>query len=98
MAKAITNRKICGDGEFTKRCQAELTRLTGTCGALLTTSGTSALELAAILLDIKLILMTIRILFSKESTEGFEKQQENEQRLQEMLQEMHEEEHTGSGV
>ena len=53
VAKAITNRKICGDGEFTKRCHAELTRLTGTCGALLTTSGTSALELAAILLDIK---------------------------------------------
>ena len=57
------------------------------------------IENYSLLLDIKLILMTIRILFSKESTEGFEVQQENEQRLQEMLQEMHEEEeHTGSGV
>ncbi len=52
VAQAIANHKICGDGEFTKRCHAELTRLTGTCGALLTTSGTSALELAAILLEI----------------------------------------------
>ena len=57
------------------------------------------IENYSLMLDIKLILMTIRILFSKESTEGFEVQQENEQRLQEMLQEMHEEEeHTGSGV
>ncbi|MBE5802605.1 MAG: dTDP-4-amino-4,6-dideoxygalactose transaminase [Clostridiales bacterium] len=53
IAQAIANRKICGDGEFTKRCHAELTRLTGAQGALLTTSGTSALEMAAILLDIK---------------------------------------------
>ena len=52
VAQAITNRKICGDGPFTKRCHAELTKLTGTCGALLTTSGTSALEMAAILANI----------------------------------------------
>ena len=50
------------------------------------------IENYSLMLDIKLILMTIRILFSKESTEGFEKQQENEQRLQEMLQELREEE------
>jgi lipopolysaccharide/colanic/teichoic acid biosynthesis glycosyltransferase len=55
------------------------------------------IENYSILLDIKLILMTIRILFSKESTEGFEKQQENEQLLQEMLKEIKEEEETPAG-
>ena len=58
------------------------------------------IENYSILLDIKLILLTIRILFSKESTEGFEKQQENEERLQEMLAQIREEEdtHAGQGV
>lgn len=51
--QAIAKRKICGDGEFTKRCNAQLEAMTGAPKALLTTSGTSALELAAILLDIK---------------------------------------------
>jgi exopolysaccharide biosynthesis polyprenyl glycosylphosphotransferase len=54
------------------------------------------IENYSILLDIKLILMTIRILFSKESTEGFEKQQQNEQRLQEMLTQIREETDTPS--
>jgi hypothetical protein len=40
--------------------------------------------------------MTIRILFSKESTEGFEKQQQNEKRLQEMLTQIREETDTPS--
>ncbi|MBR2925642.1 MAG: dTDP-4-amino-4,6-dideoxygalactose transaminase [Clostridia bacterium] len=53
VAQAIASKKICGDGSFTKRCNEELTRLTGGVGALLTTSGTSALEMAAILLDIQ---------------------------------------------
>ncbi len=58
------------------------------------------IENYSILLDIKLILMTVRILFSKESTEGFEKQQETEQRVQEMLEKIHEEDDalTGQGV
>ena len=58
------------------------------------------IENYSILLDIKLILLTVRILFSKESTEGFEKQQENEQRVQEMLEKIHEEDDalTGQGV
>lgn len=51
--QAITSRKICGDGAFTKRCSEELESITGAPKALLTTSGTSALELAAILLNIK---------------------------------------------
>lgn len=58
------------------------------------------IENYSILLDIKLILLTVRILFSKESTEGFEKQQENEQRVQEMLEKIHKEDDalTGQGV
>ncbi len=54
------------------------------------------IENYSILLDIKLILMTIRILFRKESTEGFEKQQQNEQRLQEVLTQIREETDTPS--
>ena len=50
--EAIHSHKICGDGAFTKRCHAELEKMTGTKKALLTTSGTSALELAAILSDV----------------------------------------------
>ncbi len=51
--QAIQNRKICGDGPFTRRCNEELEKLTGTHKALLTTSGTTALEMASILLDIQ---------------------------------------------
>ena len=53
IAQAIANRKICGDGPFTKRCNQQLEEMTGACKALLTTSGTSAMELAALLLDVK---------------------------------------------
>lgn len=42
-----TNHKICGDGPFTKACHAWLKERTGTAAAFLTTSGTSALEMAA---------------------------------------------------
>ena len=51
--QAIQNHKICGDGVFTKACHKELEALTGVNRALLTTSGTSALEMAALLLDIQ---------------------------------------------
>lgn len=47
------NHKICGDGPFTKRCNAWLERKTGTAKALLTTSCTHATEMAALLADIK---------------------------------------------
>lgn len=53
MTQVIQNRKICGDGPFTARCNEALEALTGAPKALLTTSGTSALEMAAILLDIQ---------------------------------------------
>lgn len=41
------NHKICGDGPFTKQCKAWVEGKTGTAGCLMTTSGTSALEMAA---------------------------------------------------
>lgn len=50
--EAIYNRKICGDGQFTKKCNAWLERNTYTAKALLTTSCTHATELAALLADI----------------------------------------------
>lgn len=51
--EAIHSHKISGDGSFTKRCHAILELMTGCRKALLTTSCTSALELAAILCDLK---------------------------------------------
>ena len=51
--KAIENRKICGDGEFTKKCSAWMEIKFNAPKVLLTTSGTSALEMAAVLCDIQ---------------------------------------------
>ena len=57
--QAIENHKICGDGEFTKKCHAwfesrlNIVRGGLTSRVLLTTSGTTALEMAALLCDIK---------------------------------------------
>ncbi len=51
--KAVENKKICGDGFFTKKCNEWLESKTGVTKALLTTSCTSALEMAAMLCDIK---------------------------------------------
>ncbi len=51
--KAVDNMKICGDGEFTKKDNEWLEKKTGTSKALLTTSCTHALELAALLCDLK---------------------------------------------
>ncbi|MBQ9609855.1 MAG: dTDP-4-amino-4,6-dideoxygalactose transaminase [Lachnospiraceae bacterium] len=51
--EAILNKKICGDGPFTKKCNKWLKEKTGTAKALLTTSCTHATELAALLADIK---------------------------------------------
>ena len=53
LTQAINNHKICGDGPFTKECHAWLEKKTGAAKALLTTSCTDALEMAALLLDIK---------------------------------------------
>jgi dTDP-4-amino-4,6-dideoxygalactose transaminase len=51
--EAINAHKICGDGQFTKRCNNWIEERTGTSKALLTTSCTHALEMAAILSDVK---------------------------------------------
>ena len=51
--KAVENQKICGDGEFTKKCNAWIEEKTKTTKCLLTTSCTHALELAALLAGIK---------------------------------------------
>lgn len=45
--QAVENKEICGDGVFTHRCNAWLEERFGAQKALLTTSGTSALEMAA---------------------------------------------------
>ena len=50
---AAVNHKICGDGPFSKRCHDWLEERFSAKKALLTTSGTAALEMAAILCDLK---------------------------------------------
>ncbi len=51
--EAVRAQKICGDGQFTKKCNAWLEEKTGTKKALLTTSCTHATELAALLAKVK---------------------------------------------
>lgn len=46
------------------------------------------IENYSLLLDIKLIILTLRIIFSKESTEGIDKQQENQQKIEQLLKEL----------
>ena len=53
IVEAIKNQKIYGDGPFTKKYHQWLEEKTGTAKALLTTSCTHSLEMAALLLDIK---------------------------------------------
>lgn len=51
--EAIANGQLSGDGLFGKRCETLLEEALGVERALLTTSGTHALELAALLLDVR---------------------------------------------
>lgn len=53
MAQAAAGGRIAGDGAFTKQCSALIEELLRVPKALLTTSCTHALEMAAILLDIR---------------------------------------------
>ena len=53
VAEAATSGHLAGDGPFTRRCEAFLQQHTSVARALLTTSCTHALEMAALLLDIK---------------------------------------------
>jgi dTDP-4-amino-4,6-dideoxygalactose transaminase len=52
-ARALHSGHLSGDGTFTQQCQALLSELLGGATVLLTTSGTHALELIALLLDIR---------------------------------------------
>ena len=53
IAEAIASHKICGDGMFTKRCNAWLEERFKAKKALLTTSGSSALDIAALLCGVE---------------------------------------------
>ena len=51
--QAIANRKICGDGEFTKKCSHWMEQRFHAQKVLLTTSGTTALDMAALLCELR---------------------------------------------
>lgn len=53
MRRAVENLQISGDGPFTRRCAAWLQERFGAPRALLTTSGSSALDMAALLCGLK---------------------------------------------
>jgi dTDP-4-amino-4,6-dideoxygalactose transaminase len=53
LMEALESGHLAGDGEFTWRCHAKLREITGARHALLTHSCTAALEMAAILCDLK---------------------------------------------
>lgn len=53
MQQAIKNKKICGDGEFTKKCSRWMEEKFQANHVLLTTSCTHALEMAAVLTRVK---------------------------------------------
>ena len=53
MKQAVEAQKICGDGQFTKKCNQWMEEKTGTRKALLTTSCTHATELAALLAKVQ---------------------------------------------
>ena len=51
--QAVEAHKICGDGQFTKKCNAWFEEKFGAQKVLLTTSGTTALDMAALMCDLK---------------------------------------------
>lgn len=51
--QAVENRKICGDGPFTKMCNEWFEKRFSAQKVLLTTSGTTALDMAMLLCDLK---------------------------------------------
>ena len=53
MKEAVENKKICGDGPFTKKCNEWLQDRFHADRVMLTTSGSSALDMAAFLCSIK---------------------------------------------
>ncbi len=53
IGQAIASRKICGDGEFTRKCSRWLEDRFNAQKVLLTTSGTTALDMAALLCELQ---------------------------------------------
>ena len=53
MRDAVVSHKICGDGKYTKMCNKWMEEKFGAEKVLLTTSGSSALDMAALLCDVK---------------------------------------------
>ena len=53
MHEAVENHKICGDGPFTKKCDEWMEKRFNAKKVMLTTSGSSALDMAAMLCGIK---------------------------------------------
>lgn len=51
--QAIESKKICGDGEFTKKCNGWMEKRFSAQKVLLTTSGTTALDMAMLLCEFK---------------------------------------------
>ncbi|MGN1124120.1 MAG: DegT/DnrJ/EryC1/StrS family aminotransferase, partial [Eubacterium sp.] len=52
ISDAIAQKHISGSGKYTRLCHEYLEKLTGSPKVLLTTSGTDALEMAAILCNV----------------------------------------------
>lgn len=53
ISNAIASHKICGDGQFTKKCNKWIEKRFSAQKVLLTTSGTTALDMALLLCDLK---------------------------------------------
>jgi len=53
ISRAISKGWISGDGDFSRKCESWFEQLLGIPKALLTTSGTSALEMVSLLLELK---------------------------------------------
>ncbi len=51
--EAIMSHKICGDGQFTKKCSEWMEKRFSAKRVMLTTSGSTALDMAALLCDLK---------------------------------------------
>ena len=53
IAEAVASHKICGDGQFTKKCSAWMEQRFNAHRVLLTTSGTTALDMASLLCELE---------------------------------------------
>ena len=53
IGEAVASHKICGDGQFTKKCSAWMEERFGAHKVLLTTSGTTALDMASLLCELQ---------------------------------------------